>query len=70
MIDMKSIIDIMSRTENEDEDKIYLYVIQPKQNFEDVNEEEDAWQGKIYHQQNFNKQKFEEINSEVKKSAN
>ena len=69
MADMKSIINIMSRKKSEEEDKIYLYVIQPKQNFEDLNEEDDNWQGKIYHQQNFNKQKFEEINAEVKKSS-
>ena len=30
MADMKNIINIMSRNKNEDEDKIYLYVIQPK----------------------------------------
>ena len=55
----------MSRNKNEDEDKIFLYVIQPKQNFEDLNEDEDNWQGKIYHQQNFNKQKFEEMSTEA-----
>ena len=70
MADMKSSINIMSRKKNEDADKIYLYVIQPKQNYEDLNEEDDNWQGKIHHQQNFNKQKFEEISTEVKKSAN
>ena len=69
MPDMRRIIKIMSRNKNEDEDKIFLYVIQPKKNFEDLNEDEDNWQGKIYHQQNFNKQKFEEINTEVKKLA-
>ena len=66
MADMRRIIKIMSRNKNEDEDKIFLYVIQPKKNFEDLNEDDDNWQGKIYHQQNFNKQKFEEINAEVK----
>ena len=70
MADMKSTINIMSRKKNEDDYKCYLYVIQPKQNYEDLNEEDDNWQGKIFHQQNFNKQKFGEINSEVKKLAN
>merc|ERR1719384_2273246 len=69
MADMKSTINIMSKNKNEDEDKIYLYVIQPKRNYEDLNEDDDNWQGKIYHQQNFNKSKFEEINTEVKKLA-
>ena len=70
MADMKSTINIMSRKKNEDDYKCYLYVIQPKQNYEDLNEEDDNWQGKIFHQQNFNKQKFEEVNTEVKKLAN
>ena len=70
MAEMKSIINIISRKKSEDKDKIYLYVIQPKHDYEDLNEDDDKWQGKIHHQQNFNKQKFEEINTEVKKSAN
>jgi len=56
MTDMMSIINVMSRKKSEDEDKIYLYVIQPKQNYEDLNEDDDIWQGKIHHQQNFIKQ--------------
>ena len=70
MADMRSSINIMSGKRNEDEDKIYLYVIQPKKNYEDLNEEDDNWQGKTLHQQNFNKEKFEEVNTEVKKLAN
>ena len=50
MADMKSVINIINRKKNEDEDKIYLYVIQPKKNYEDLNEDDDNWQGKIYHQ--------------------
>ena len=65
MADMKSVIDIMSRNKNEDKYKCYLYVIQPKKNYEDLNEDDDTWQGKIYHQQNFNKQKFEEMSTEA-----
>ena len=55
MAEMKSIINIMSRKKSEDKDKIYLYVIQPKHDYEDLNEDDDKWQGKIHHQQNFNK---------------
>ena len=53
MAEMKNIISIMNRNKNEDDDQIYLYVIQPKQDYEDVNEDDDNWQGNIYHQQNF-----------------
>ena len=53
MAEMKSIINIMSRKKNEDEHECYIYVIQPKHNYEDLNEDNDNWQGKIYQQQNF-----------------
>ena len=65
MADMKSVINILSKKKNEDEDQIYLYVIQPKHDYEDLNEDDDNWQGKIYHQQNFIKQKFDEINTKA-----
>jgi len=43
MAGMTGIIKIRSRKKNEDEDKIYLYVIQPKQNYEDLNEDDETW---------------------------
>ena len=43
MADMKSVINILSKKKNEDEDQIYLYVIQPKQNYEDLNEGDETW---------------------------
>ena len=67
MADMRSIIKIMRCKKNVEERKIYLYVIQPKHNYEDLNEADEDWQGKVYHQQNFNKYKFEELTTEVKK---
>ena len=70
MAEMKSILNIMCKQKSEANDKCYLYVIQPKHDYEDLNEDEDNWQGKIYHQQNFNKQKFAEINTQVKNLAN
>ena len=53
MTDMISVTKLISRKRNENEDKIYFYLIQPKNNYEDLNEDDDNWQGRIQHQQNF-----------------
>ena len=56
MTDMISITNMLSRKNNENEDEIYFYLIQPKQNYEELNEDDENWQGRINHQQNFIKQ--------------
>ena len=46
MADMKSIINIMSRKKKEDETKVFLYVIQPVQDEDEVSEDRNLSRGK------------------------
>ena len=48
MADMKCIIDIFSKKEV-DEHGHYLYVIMRKYDVEDLDEDDENWQGKIFH---------------------
>ena len=50
MADMKSIIDVLGTKKKVDEQGHYLYVIMRKYDVEDLNEDDDNWQGKIFHQ--------------------
>ena len=50
MADMKSIIDIFGSNKKVDEQGHYLYVVMRKYDVEDLNEDDDNWQGKIFHQ--------------------
>ena len=56
MASMKSII---GSQEKEDESKVFLYVIQPAQDEDGVNEDESLWQGKVHIMREQIKIKFE-----------
>ena len=53
MGDMKPIIEVISPKKKVDEQGHYLYVIMRQYDVEDLNEDDDNWQGKMLHQQNF-----------------
>ena len=53
MGDMKPIIEVISPKKKIDEQGHYLYVIMRQYDVEDLNEDDDNWQGKMLHQQNF-----------------
>ena len=49
MASMKSII---GSKEKEDATKVFLYVIQPVLDEDEVNEDQNLWRGKVHHMQN------------------
>merc|ERR1719189_1874379 len=62
MASMKSII---GSQEKEDESRIFLYVIQPVQNVDEVNEDQSLWRGKVHHMQDQIKVKFSNLNGKI-----
>ena len=58
MASMKSII---GSQEKEDETKIFLYVIQPEQDVDEVNEDQSLWRGKVHHMQDQIRVKFQDM---------
>ena len=62
MASMKSII---GSQEKEDESKIFLYVIQPVQDVDEVNEDQSLWRGKVHHMQDQIKVKFQNMTNTV-----
>ena len=63
MAAMKSII---GNQEKEDESRIYLYVIQPEQDVDEVNEDQSLWRGKVHHIQDQIKVKFQNMTNHIK----
>ena len=67
MAAMKSII---GSQEKEDETKIFLYVIQPEQDVDEVNEDQSLWRGKVHHMQDQIKVKFQNMTDTVNELVN
>ena len=70
MADMQSFITTTGKTNQEDNSKVFLYVIQPAHKNEDeVVDEEGQWRGKVWYIQNLIKSKFDKSNEQVQQIA-
>ena len=58
---MASMQSIIGSQEKEDETRIFLYVIQPVQNVDEVNEDQSLWRGKVHHMQDQIRVRFQDM---------
>ena len=60
-----SLKSIIESHEKDDEAKVFLYVIQPVRDVDEVNEDQSLWRGKVHHMQDQIKVKFQKMTNTV-----